>query len=66
MTLGAALDFGADMGSLISRAQLETVRAHVEDAVAKGATVLAGGTRATRPRPVLLRADAARARRARA
>ena len=39
-------------------------RAHVEDAVAKGAEVLAGGKRAARPRPVLLRADAARQRRA--
>ena len=43
MTLGATLDWGNDMGSLISRRQLETVTAHVEDAVAKGATVLAGG-----------------------
>ena len=31
------------MGSLISAAQLERVSAHVDDAVAKGATVLAGG-----------------------
>ena len=31
------------MGSLISREQLETVTAHVEDAVAKGARVLTGG-----------------------
>ena len=31
------------MGSLISQDQLDTVTAHVEDAVAKGATVLAGG-----------------------
>jgi acyl-CoA reductase-like NAD-dependent aldehyde dehydrogenase len=37
------------MGSLISQDQLDTVTAHVEDAVAKGATVLAGG----RPRPDL-------------
>jgi succinate-semialdehyde dehydrogenase / glutarate-semialdehyde dehydrogenase len=43
MKLSPALDFGASMGSLISRAQLDTVTAHVEDAVAKGATVLAGG-----------------------
>jgi succinate-semialdehyde dehydrogenase/glutarate-semialdehyde dehydrogenase len=35
------------MGSLVSGAQLETVREHIEDATAKGATVLAGG----RPRP---------------
>ncbi|WP_280451633.1 succinic semialdehyde dehydrogenase [Nocardia cyriacigeorgica] len=41
--LGADLDFRADMGSLTFQRQLDTVRAHVEDAVAKGATVLAGG-----------------------
>jgi succinate-semialdehyde dehydrogenase/glutarate-semialdehyde dehydrogenase len=43
MTLGATLDWGNDMGSLISQAQLDTVVAHVEDAKAKGAKVLAGG-----------------------
>lgn len=47
MTLGSQLDFEADMGSLVSQAQLEKVEAHVLDAVAKGAEVLAGG----RPRP---------------
>ncbi|PHQ48795.1 succinic semialdehyde dehydrogenase [Streptomyces cinnamoneus] len=47
MRLGTALAYGADMGSLISARQLETVTRHVEEAVAKGATVLAGG----RPRP---------------
>jgi succinate-semialdehyde dehydrogenase/glutarate-semialdehyde dehydrogenase len=47
MTLGAGLDWTADMGSLLSPAQLATVARHVEDAMAKGATVLAGG----RPRP---------------
>ncbi|GAA4811736.1 succinic semialdehyde dehydrogenase [Nocardioides caeni] len=36
-------DFGADVGSLASQAQLDKVGAHVADAVAKGATVLAGG-----------------------
>lgn len=41
--LGADLDYRADMGSLTFQRQLDTVRAHVEDAVAKGATVLAGG-----------------------
>ena len=35
------------MGSLISDKQLKTVAGHVDDAVAKGATVLAGG----KPRP---------------
>ena len=43
MKLSSALDNSADMGSLISRSQLETVTAHVDDAVAKGASVLAGG-----------------------
>ena len=47
MQIGAALDYSADIGSLISESQLNTVRAHVDDAVAKGARVLAGG----RPRP---------------
>ncbi|GAA3761743.1 succinic semialdehyde dehydrogenase [Streptomyces tremellae] len=44
MRLGSALAYGADMGSLCGERQLKTVSAHVEDAVAKGATVLAGGT----------------------
>ena len=43
MTLGATLEWGNDMGSLISSEQLDTVVAHVDDAVAKGARVLAGG-----------------------
>ncbi|GAA4812049.1 succinic semialdehyde dehydrogenase [Nocardioides caeni] len=43
MSLGATLDWDADMGALISADQLETVTAHVDDAVAKGARVLAGG-----------------------
>jgi acyl-CoA reductase-like NAD-dependent aldehyde dehydrogenase len=43
MTLGATLDWGNDMGTLISQQQLDTVVAHVEDAVAKGARVLTGG-----------------------
>jgi succinate-semialdehyde dehydrogenase / glutarate-semialdehyde dehydrogenase len=47
MRLGAELDYGPDMGSLISGAQLDRVQSHVDDAVAKGATVLTGG----RPRP---------------
>ena len=41
--LGAGLDFTADMGSLVSAAQLDKVAGHVDDAVAKGAEVLAGG-----------------------
>lgn len=43
MTLGATLEWGTDMGSLISQEQLDVVTRHVEDAVAKGARVLAGG-----------------------
>jgi succinate-semialdehyde dehydrogenase/glutarate-semialdehyde dehydrogenase len=43
MRLSPAFDFSADMGSLVSASQLATVREHVDDAVAKGATVLAGG-----------------------
>jgi succinate-semialdehyde dehydrogenase/glutarate-semialdehyde dehydrogenase len=47
MKLDAGLGYRAEMGSLVSHSQLETVREHVEDATAKGATVLVGG----RPRP---------------
>ena len=43
MELSAAFDYSADMGSLISAAQLDTVSRHVEDARAKGATVVTGG-----------------------
>ena len=43
MTLGATLEWGNDMGSLISADQLATVQAHVDDAVAQGARVLTGG-----------------------
>lgn len=45
LRLGTGLAYGADMGSLASERQLETVVRHVEEAVAKGATVLAGGRR---------------------
>lgn len=41
--LGQTYDFSSDVGSLVSQAQLDKVSAHVADAVAKGATVLAGG-----------------------
>ena len=47
--LGATLDFTPEIGSLISDKQLATVCEHVDDAVDKGATLLAGG----RPRPDL-------------
>lgn len=43
LKLGAALDYSADIGSLISQEQLDKTRAHVEDARAKGARVLTGG-----------------------
>ncbi|MGI8613847.1 MAG: succinic semialdehyde dehydrogenase [Nocardioidaceae bacterium] len=43
MKVAGDRDFDTDMGSLISQLQLATVTEHVEDAVAKGATVLAGG-----------------------
>lgn len=49
LKLASGLTWQADMGSLISQSQLETVTDHVQDALAKGATVLAGGT----PRPDL-------------
>ena len=41
--LGPGLEWGTDIGSLISQQQLDAVTAHVDDAVAKGARVLAGG-----------------------
>jgi succinate-semialdehyde dehydrogenase/glutarate-semialdehyde dehydrogenase len=43
MTLRPGLDWGNDMGTLTGPSQLEAVTKHVEDAKAKGATVLAGG-----------------------
>ncbi|MYX27602.1 aldehyde dehydrogenase family protein [Streptomyces sp. SID8381] len=43
LKVGAAFDYSMDVGSLTNPSQLETVSTHVEDAVAKGATVLAGG-----------------------
>jgi succinate-semialdehyde dehydrogenase/glutarate-semialdehyde dehydrogenase len=49
MRLGPELAYGTDMGSLVSADQLARVTAHVEDARAKGARVLAGG----RARPEL-------------
>ncbi len=39
----AAYDFGPEMGSLVSPDHKDRVQSHVEDAVAKGATVLTGG-----------------------
>ncbi|AWZ07399.1 succinic semialdehyde dehydrogenase [Streptomyces sp. ICC4] len=47
MRLGSSLAYGADMGSLAGERQLEAVQRHVDDAVAKGATLVTGGV--TRP-----------------
>jgi len=49
MNISSALDFSADMGSLISQGQLNKVTQHVGDALQKGATLLTGG----KPRPDL-------------
>ncbi|QUQ64314.1 succinic semialdehyde dehydrogenase [Kutzneria sp. CA-103260] len=43
LRLGHAYDYSADVGPLASAAQLAAVETHVDDAVGKGATVLAGG-----------------------
>lgn len=44
LALGVDFDYTADVGSLATKTQLERVTAHLDDARAKGATVLAGGT----------------------
>jgi succinate-semialdehyde dehydrogenase / glutarate-semialdehyde dehydrogenase len=49
MKISSAQEFDVDMGSLISQEQFDKVSQMVVDAVAKGATVLAGG----KPRPNL-------------
>lgn len=43
LRMTAQVGWDGDVGSLISAAQLARVEEHVQDAVAKGATVLAGG-----------------------
>jgi succinate-semialdehyde dehydrogenase/glutarate-semialdehyde dehydrogenase len=43
MRISAGTGWDVDMGSLISKDQMETVTRHVEDAKAKGAKVLTGG-----------------------
>ncbi|MFC9894841.1 succinic semialdehyde dehydrogenase [Nocardia sp. NPDC127579] len=45
--IGAAYDYTPEFGSLVSVQHMERVAAHIEDARAKGATVLTGG----KPRP---------------
>jgi len=49
LRVAAAYDYSPQMGGLISEVALERVKSHVDDAVAKGATVLTGG----KPRPDL-------------
>jgi len=43
LALGPSFEWDADMGSLVSAAQLEGVVKHIEDAVVNGATIVAGG-----------------------
>lgn len=43
LVMAAGVGWGADVGSLISARQLARVSEHVDDAVAQGARVLAGG-----------------------
>lgn len=43
LALGSARDYSYEIGSLTFQRQIDTVTAHVTDAVAKGAKVLAGG-----------------------
>ncbi|MEI5671755.1 MULTISPECIES: succinic semialdehyde dehydrogenase [unclassified Nocardioides] len=43
LRVGASYDFGPEMGSLVSPDHKDRVQAHVDDAVAKGATVVTGG-----------------------
>lgn len=47
LTLGADQEYGPEVGALASKAQLDKVREHIDDAVSKGARVVAGGN----PRP---------------
>ncbi len=46
LRVGNGMDFSTDMGPLIDKSQVCLVEAHVEDAMRKGARVLAGGRRA--------------------
>jgi aldehyde dehydrogenase (NAD+)/succinate-semialdehyde dehydrogenase/glutarate-semialdehyde dehydrogenase len=49
LRLGATYDFEPELGSLVSVDHRDRVASHVEDAVAKGATIVTGG----KPRPDL-------------
>ena len=44
LQLGTALDYSYEIGSLISKDQLDKVTHHVNDAIARGAKVLTGGS----------------------
>ena len=65
MSLGASLDWGVDMGSLISQDQLDTVDRARRGRPRQGRPGAHRRPRPARPRPVLLRADRARGRHAR-
>ena len=43
LDLGADFEYATDVGSLVSKAQLQKVESHVEEAVEAGATLLTGG-----------------------
>jgi acyl-CoA reductase-like NAD-dependent aldehyde dehydrogenase len=43
LRMAASLDYGVEVGSLTSERQLKAVQWHVEDALAKGATLRSGG-----------------------
>jgi succinate-semialdehyde dehydrogenase/glutarate-semialdehyde dehydrogenase len=43
LRIGAGLTYAYDVGCLVDQAQLDRVRSHVDEAVARGARVLAGG-----------------------
>lgn len=54
MSLGHGDNWEIDMGPLISETQADRVMAHIDDAVAKGATVLTGGRRRTDISPTFI------------
>ncbi len=43
LTLGSALDYTSDIGSIASKNQFDIIQQHVQEALDRGATVLAGG-----------------------
>ncbi len=47
LRVGSGLDSDSDVGPLIQQRQLQIVESHVEDAVARGASLLTGGRRLT-------------------